>query len=114
MLARIKQIMQNMLIPEMALTKENLLTHFKGMAKRDLRPLWETIAIALDEWRQAHDSEMKKGDLAEELSDLRWNGCKKYEEYTVEELLQHFWDEVVENSEAQTMDQLLEDCDVLQ
>jgi len=114
MLARIKQIMQNMLIPEMALNQENLLNHFKGMAKRDEREVWETIAIALDSWRQAHDSEMEKGDLSEELSDLRWNGCKAYKEYTVEELLQHFWDEVVENSEATTMDQLLEDCDVLE
>ena len=105
---------QQLLFKDQEITKKNLLARFEYLTEKhnhDARLLvgeQETvagiIAMYLDTWRQVHQAQMKASDLADMISDMRYNGVKHYVKLHVDELLTMFWDEVVENTEHVRMD----------
>jgi len=105
---------QPLLFKDQEINKKNLLARFEYLTEKynhDARLLvgeQETvvgiIAMYLDSWRQVHEAQMKPYELAESLSELRYKGVRPYHEYSVDELLTMFWDEVVENTSHSRMD----------
>lgn len=104
---------QRLLNPELELTKENLLDHFRKIAKRDLCEVWESLATAYDHYLFCHHEEMKKLDLAQMISEMRWDGQKAYKDWGEQVLLDQLWDSLVENSEHSSIDSLINAHDFL-
>lgn len=101
--------MQQLLMPELTVNRENVLKLFETIAAEEGGgvPLWEIMATFLDTWRSKAATWMKPNDLRDILSDLRWSGLKPYSEYTIDEFVTMIWDEVIENIDAATMDQVI-------
>ena len=102
-----------LLFPELELTKENLLAHFKEVAINGEITVQQVIANALDQWRGCYHIELSKSDLVELISKLNRQGVRAYCDQTVSELLDAIWDELIETCGHTQIDTLIAEYDFL-